>query len=88
MERQVWVWGLAHLWGLLTQGRIRDITDSLIEHCQDKRMDENANIQLSDEKIVNIVIDLFGAGMSYSVVPFLCPAALTHQTPNVSLSLG
>lgn len=51
-------------------------------------MDENANIQLSDEKIVNIVIDLFGAGMSYSVVPFLCPAALTHQTPNVSLSLG
>uniref|UniRef100_V9KF20 Cytochrome P450 1A n=1 Tax=Callorhinchus milii TaxID=7868 RepID=V9KF20_CALMI len=41
---------------------IRDITDSLIEHCQDKKMDENANIQVSDEKIVNIVNDLFGAG--------------------------
>uniref|UniRef100_A0A8D0UWT2 Cytochrome P450 1A n=4 Tax=Sus scrofa TaxID=9823 RepID=A0A8D0UWT2_PIG len=47
---------------IFEKGRIRDITDSLIEHCQDKRMDENANIQLSDEKIVNIVIDLFGAG--------------------------
>uniref|UniRef100_UPI00398F625D cytochrome P450 1A1 isoform X2 n=1 Tax=Pristiophorus japonicus TaxID=55135 RepID=UPI00398F625D len=41
---------------------IRDITDSLIEHCQDKKVDENANIQISDEKIVNIVNDLFGAG--------------------------
>ncbi|XP_003784563.1 cytochrome P450 1A1 [Otolemur garnettii] len=44
------------------KGHIRDITDSLIEHCQDKKLDENANIQLSDEKIVNIVSDLFGAG--------------------------
>uniref|UniRef100_A0A667G7X4 Cytochrome P450 1A n=1 Tax=Lynx canadensis TaxID=61383 RepID=A0A667G7X4_LYNCA len=44
------------------KGHIRDITDSLIEHCQDKRLDENANIQLSDEKIVNVVSDLFGAG--------------------------
>uniref|UniRef100_A0A4W2CC00 Cytochrome P450 1A n=1 Tax=Bos indicus x Bos taurus TaxID=30522 RepID=A0A4W2CC00_BOBOX len=44
------------------KGHIRDITDSLIEHCQDKRLDENANIQLSDEKIINVVIDLFGAG--------------------------
>ncbi|XP_067829664.1 cytochrome P450 1A1 [Heptranchias perlo] len=41
---------------------IRDITDSLIEHCQDKKVDENANIQISDEKIVGIVNDLFGAG--------------------------
>ncbi|XP_067871558.1 cytochrome P450 1A1 [Heterodontus francisci] len=41
---------------------IRDVTDSLIEHCQDKKVDENANIQISDEKIVNIVNDLFGAG--------------------------
>ncbi|XP_054858681.1 cytochrome P450 1A5-like [Eublepharis macularius] len=40
---------------------IRDITDSLIDHCQDK-VDENANIQFSDQKIVNIVGDLFGAG--------------------------
>ncbi|XP_066198831.1 cytochrome P450 1A1 isoform X1 [Saccopteryx leptura] len=44
------------------KGHIRDITDSLIEHCQDKRLDENANIQLSDDKIVNVVLDLFGAG--------------------------
>lgn len=44
------------------KGHIRDITDSLIEHCQDKRLDENANIQVSDEKILNIVLDLFGAG--------------------------
>lgn len=41
---------------------IRDITDSLIGHCQDKKVDENANIQISDEKIVGIVNDLFGAG--------------------------
>lgn len=44
------------------KGHIRDITDSLIEHCQDKKLDENANIQLSDEKIVSVVLDLFGAG--------------------------
>nr|KAF6499684.1 cytochrome P450 family 1 subfamily A member 1 [Molossus molossus] len=44
------------------KGHIRDITDSLIDHCQDKRLDENANIQLSDEKIVSVVLDLFGAG--------------------------
>ncbi|XP_008567860.1 PREDICTED: cytochrome P450 1A1 [Galeopterus variegatus] len=44
------------------KGHIRDITDSLIKHCQDKRLDENANIQLSDEKIVSVVLDLFGAG--------------------------
>uniref|UniRef100_A0A8C5K312 Cytochrome P450 1A n=1 Tax=Jaculus jaculus TaxID=51337 RepID=A0A8C5K312_JACJA len=44
------------------KGHIRDITDSLIEHCQDKRLDENANVQLSDDKILTIVSDLFGAG--------------------------
>ncbi|XP_037689321.1 cytochrome P450 1A1 [Choloepus didactylus] len=44
------------------KGYVRDITDSLIEHCQDKRLDENANIQLSDKKIVSIILDLFGAG--------------------------
>lgn len=41
---------------------IRDITDSLIDHCEDRKLDENSNIQLSDEKIVGIVNDLFGAG--------------------------
>ncbi|XP_069546448.1 cytochrome P450 1A1 [Brachyistius frenatus] len=41
---------------------IRDITDSLIDHCEDRKLDENANVQMSDEKIVGIVNDLFGAG--------------------------
>ncbi|CAM4526866.1 cytochrome P450 1A1 [Lepidochelys kempii] len=41
---------------------IRDITDSLIEHCQEKKVYESANIQLSDQKIISIVNDLFGAG--------------------------
>ncbi|NWU36588.1 CP1A4 protein, partial [Hylia prasina] len=41
---------------------IRDITDSLIEHCQEKSVREDAHIQLSNEKIIHIVNDLFGAG--------------------------
>lgn len=41
---------------------IRDITDSLIVHCEDRKLDENSNVQMSDEKIVGIVNDLFGAG--------------------------
>ncbi|XP_017284213.1 cytochrome P450 1A1 isoform X1 [Kryptolebias marmoratus] len=41
---------------------IRDITDSLIDHCEDRKLDENSNVQISDEKIVGIVNDLFGAG--------------------------
>nr|XP_013814211.1 PREDICTED: cytochrome P450 1A4-like [Apteryx mantelli mantelli] len=41
---------------------IRDITDSLIEHCQENRAGENTSIPLSSEKIINIVNDLFGAG--------------------------
>ncbi|XP_006126336.2 cytochrome P450 1A5-like [Pelodiscus sinensis] len=41
---------------------IRDITDSLIEHCEEKKVDESASVQLSDEKIVTLVNDLFGAG--------------------------
>ncbi|KAM9817250.1 cytochrome P450 1A1-like [Neosynchiropus ocellatus] len=44
------------------KNNIRDITDSLIDHCEDRKLDENSNIQMSDEKIVNIVNDLFGAG--------------------------
>ncbi|EGW02098.1 cytochrome P450 1A1 [Cricetulus griseus] len=44
------------------KGHIRDITDSLIERCQDKRLDENANVQLSDDKVISIIFDLFGAG--------------------------
>ncbi|XP_053320488.1 cytochrome P450 1A1 [Spea bombifrons] len=41
---------------------VRDITDSLIYHSQEKKVDENSNVQLTDQKIVNIVNDLFGAG--------------------------
>lgn len=41
---------------------VRDITDSLIQHSQEKKVDENSNVQLSERKTVNIVNDLFGAG--------------------------
>ncbi|NXR53671.1 CP1A4 protein, partial [Hippolais icterina] len=41
---------------------IRDITDSLIWHCQEKSTGDNAHGQLSDKKIIHIVNDLFGAG--------------------------
>ncbi|KAM9375085.1 cytochrome P450 1A4-like [Phaethornis superciliosus] len=41
---------------------IRDITDSLINHCQEKSVGEGAQVSLSNEKIINIVNDLFGAG--------------------------
>ncbi|XP_050834547.1 cytochrome P450 1A4-like isoform X2 [Serinus canaria] len=41
---------------------IRDITDSLIGHCQENSAGEDARVQLSDEKIIHIVNDLFGAG--------------------------
>ncbi|XP_017572674.1 cytochrome P450 1A1 [Pygocentrus nattereri] len=57
------------------KNNIRDITDSLIDHCEDRKLDENSNLQVSDEKIVGIVNDLFGAGfdtistaLSWSVV--------------------
>nr|P98181.1 RecName: Full=Cytochrome P450 1A1; AltName: Full=CYPIA1 [Pagrus major] len=38
---------------------IRDITDSLIDHCEDEPMDPMPD---ADDKIVGIVNDLFGAG--------------------------
>ncbi|XP_009695122.1 PREDICTED: cytochrome P450 1A4-like [Cariama cristata] len=41
---------------------IRDITDSLIEHCQEKSAGEDAHVPLSNEMIIGIVGDLFGAG--------------------------
>ncbi|XP_063044237.1 cytochrome P450 1A1 [Engraulis encrasicolus] len=57
------------------KNNIRDITDSLIDHCEDRKLDENSNEAVSDEKIVGIVNDLFGAGfdtistaLSWSVV--------------------
>ncbi|XP_009879262.1 PREDICTED: cytochrome P450 1A4 [Charadrius vociferus] len=41
---------------------IRDITDSLIDHCQENGIEEDAHVPLSNEKIITIVNDLFGAG--------------------------
>ncbi|XP_040426510.1 cytochrome P450 1A4-like [Cygnus olor] len=42
---------------------IRDITDSLIGHCQERKTTgEDTHIQLSDQSIIAIVNDLFGAG--------------------------
>ncbi|XP_056409493.1 cytochrome P450 1A1-like [Hyla sarda] len=46
----------------LDNNSIRDITDSLIQHSQERKLDENLNVQLTEQKIVNIVNDLFGAG--------------------------
>ncbi|CAN8187957.1 unnamed protein product [Coccothraustes coccothraustes] len=44
------------------ENNIRDITDSLIEQCLDKKLGANAATQIPKEKIVNLVNDLFGAG--------------------------
>ncbi|NXH13891.1 CP1A5 protein, partial [Bucco capensis] len=41
---------------------IRDITDSLIEQCLEKKVETNTATQIPKEKIVNLVNDLFGAG--------------------------
>ncbi|XP_062439648.1 cytochrome P450 1A5-like [Rhea pennata] len=44
------------------KNNIRDITDSLIEQCLEKKMEGNTVTQIPKEKIVNLVNDLFGAG--------------------------
>ncbi|XP_026711620.1 cytochrome P450 1A5-like isoform X2 [Athene cunicularia] len=44
------------------ENNIRDITDSLIEQCLDKKVEANTAMQIPKEKIVNLVNDLFGAG--------------------------
>ncbi|XP_063268689.1 cytochrome P450 1A5-like [Prinia subflava] len=44
------------------ENNIRDITDSLIEQCLDKKLGTSTAIQIPKEKIVNLVNDLFGAG--------------------------
>lgn len=51
---------------LCPQGHIRDITDSLIERCQEKSGGEDACLPISNEKIMGIVSDLFGAGGNIS----------------------
>ncbi|NXX40033.1 CP1A5 protein, partial [Tricholaema leucomelas] len=44
------------------KNNMRDITDTLIEQCLEKKMDKNTATQIPKEKIINIVNDLFGAG--------------------------
>ncbi|XP_007436918.1 cytochrome P450 1A5-like [Python bivittatus] len=44
------------------KNNIRDITDSLISFCQDKKPGSDANDSLKDQNIVGIVNELFGAG--------------------------
>ncbi|KAF1473323.1 Cytochrome P450 1A5, partial [Megadyptes antipodes antipodes] len=43
------------------KNNIRDITDSLIEQCLEKKVEANTATQIPKEKIVNLVNDLFGA---------------------------
>ncbi|KAM4826468.1 cytochrome P450 1A1-like [Thomomys bottae] len=62
------------------KGYIRDITDSLIQHCQDRKLDENANIELADEKIMPIILDLFGAG--FDTVTTAISWCLTYLVTN------
>ncbi|KAJ8252226.1 hypothetical protein COCON_G00215380 [Conger conger] len=57
------------------KNNICDITHSLIDHCEDRKLDENSNTQVSDEKIVGIVNDLFGAGFD-TVSTFLSWAVM------------
>ncbi|NXN89533.1 CP1A5 protein, partial [Bombycilla garrulus] len=45
------------------ENNIRDITDSLIEQCLDKKLGTNMAMQIPKEKIINLVNDLFGAGL-------------------------
>ncbi|NXV51579.1 CP1A5 protein, partial [Uria aalge] len=44
------------------KNNIRDITDSLIEQCMEKKVEANGATHIPKEKIVNLVNDLFGAG--------------------------
>ncbi|KAM6058295.1 cytochrome P450 1A5-like [Chlamydotis macqueenii] len=44
------------------ENNVRDITDSLIEQCLEKKVEANTAMQIPKEKIVNLVNDLFGAG--------------------------
>ncbi|NXS71844.1 CP1A5 protein, partial [Pandion haliaetus] len=44
------------------KNNIRDITDSLIEQCLEKKAEANTATQIPKEKVVNLVNDLFGAG--------------------------
>lgn len=58
-----------------SQNNIRDITDSLIEQCLDEKLGTNTAMQIPKEKIVNLVNDLFGAGI-LSLLSSAVPGAL------------
>lgn len=72
------------MWNVF-QNNIRDITDSLIEHCEDRKLDENSNVQVSDEKIVGIVNDLFGAGECWENQMISCRWRLDDTELSVSV---
>ncbi|XP_065589698.1 cytochrome P450 1A5 [Cyrtonyx montezumae] len=44
------------------KNNIRDITDSLIEQCTQRKAEGNSATQIPNEKIINLVNDIFGAG--------------------------
>ncbi|POI23237.1 hypothetical protein CIB84_013014, partial [Bambusicola thoracicus] len=44
------------------KNNIRDVTDSLIEQCMEKKAEANGATQIPNEKIINLVNDIFGAG--------------------------
>ncbi|NXJ09323.1 CP1A5 protein, partial [Odontophorus gujanensis] len=44
------------------KNNIRDITDSLIEQCTQRKAEGNSTTQIPREKIINLVNDIFGAG--------------------------
>ncbi|NWS48524.1 CP1A5 protein, partial [Probosciger aterrimus] len=44
------------------KNNIRDITDSLIEQCLEKKAEANLATQVPKQKVLNLVNDLFGAG--------------------------
>ncbi|XP_048812035.1 cytochrome P450 1A5 [Lagopus muta] len=44
------------------KNNIRDVTDSLIEQCMEKKAEANSATQIPNEKIINLVNDIFGAG--------------------------
>lgn len=69
------------------KNNIRDITDSLIGHCQDKKVDENANTQISDEKVVGIVNDLFGAGFDTITTALTWSVMYLISYPNIQKKL-
>ncbi|KAJ8249038.1 hypothetical protein GJAV_G00230500 [Gymnothorax javanicus] len=57
------------------KNNIRDITDSLIDYCDERKVDENSRTHISDDKVVGIIFDLFGAGFD-TVSSFLTWAVM------------